>query len=31
MGQVTGEYQVPARATRREWTGLAVLTLAALV
>ena len=31
MGQVTGEYEVPARATRREWTGLAVLTLAALV
>jgi DHA2 family multidrug resistance protein-like MFS transporter len=31
MGQVTGEYVVPARATRREWTGLAVLTLAALV
>ena len=31
MGQVTGEYEVPARATRREWVGLAVLTLAALV
>jgi DHA2 family multidrug resistance protein-like MFS transporter len=31
MGQVTGEYEVPARATRREWIGLAVLTLAALV
>ena len=31
MGQVTGEYVVPPRATRREWVGLAVLTLAALV
>jgi MFS transporter, DHA2 family, multidrug resistance protein len=31
MGQVTGEYTVPPRATRREWVGLAVLTLAALV
>ena len=31
MGQVTGENAVPARATRREWIGLAVLTLAALV
>jgi DHA2 family multidrug resistance protein-like MFS transporter len=31
MGQVTSEYVVPARATRREWVGLAVLTLAALV
>jgi DHA2 family multidrug resistance protein-like MFS transporter len=31
MGQVTGEYEVPARATAREWIGLAVLTLAALV
>jgi DHA2 family multidrug resistance protein-like MFS transporter len=30
MGQDT-EYVVPARATRREWIGLAVLTLAALV
>ncbi len=31
MSQVEGEYVVPARATRREWVGLAVLTLAALV
>ncbi len=31
MGQVTGGYEVPTRATRREWVGLAVLTLAALV
>jgi MFS transporter, DHA2 family, multidrug resistance protein len=31
MGQVTGEYVVPERATSREWIGLAVLTLAALV
>ncbi len=31
MGQVTSDYEVPARATRREWIGLAVLTLAALV
>ena len=31
MGPVTNEYEIPARATRREWTGLAVLTLAALV
>ncbi len=31
MDQVTIENAVPARATRREWIGLAVLTLAALV
>jgi MFS transporter, DHA2 family, multidrug resistance protein len=31
MTQTTGETQVPALATRREWIGLAVLTLAALV
>ena len=31
MGQVTNESTVPARATRREWIGLGVLTLAALV
>ena len=31
MSQVTGEYVLPERATRREWVGLAVLTLAALV
>ncbi len=31
MSQVEGGYVVPARATRREWVGLAVLTLAALV
>ena len=31
MGQVTGDYEVPQRATRREWIGLGVLTLAALV
>ena len=31
MGKRTSEYVVPARATRREWVGLAVLTLAALV
>ena len=31
MGQATSGYVVPARATRREWVGLAVLTLAALV
>ena len=29
--QKSSEYEVPARATRREWVGLAVLTLAALV
>jgi MFS transporter, DHA2 family, multidrug resistance protein len=28
---VTAEYEVPQRATRREWIGLGVLTLAALV
>ncbi len=28
---MTGEYAVPPRATRREWIGLGVLTLAALV
>jgi DHA2 family multidrug resistance protein-like MFS transporter len=31
MVEVTNESAVPARATRREWIGLAVLTLAALV
>ena len=31
MSQETSEYVIPARATRREWVGLAVLTLAALV
>jgi DHA2 family multidrug resistance protein-like MFS transporter len=31
MEQLAGETGVPARATRREWIGLAVLTLAALV
>ena len=31
MDHMTGEYAVPARATSREWIGLAVLTLAALV
>jgi DHA2 family multidrug resistance protein-like MFS transporter len=31
MNQMTGESAVPPRATRREWLGLAVLTLAALV
>ncbi len=31
MGQPAGASAVPARATRREWVGLAVLTLAALV
>jgi MFS transporter, DHA2 family, multidrug resistance protein len=31
MSENTGEYVVPAQATRREWVGLAVLTLAALV
>src|SRR5687768_4250285 len=31
MAKVSDEYVVPARATRREWVGLAVLTLAALV
>ena len=31
MDQATSECAVPARATRREWVGLAVLTLAALV
>ena len=31
METVTNEYVVPERATRREWIGLAVLTLAALV
>jgi DHA2 family multidrug resistance protein-like MFS transporter len=31
MGHGGNEYDIPARATRREWTGLAVLTLAALV
>src|ERR687898_750914 len=31
VDQVRGDYTVPARATRREWIGLAVLTLAALV
>jgi MFS transporter, DHA2 family, multidrug resistance protein len=31
MNQMTSESAVPARATRREWIGLAVLTLAALV
>ena len=31
MNQMTGENAVPPRATRREWIGLGVLTLAALV
>ena len=31
MNQQTGEYAVPPRATSREWIGLAVLLLAALV
>jgi DHA2 family multidrug resistance protein-like MFS transporter len=31
MHDMTGEYEVPRRATRREWIGLSVLTLAALV
>ena len=31
MNDMTGEGAVPARATRREWIGLGVLTLAALV
>ena len=31
MNQMTGESAVPQRATSREWIGLAVLTLAALV
>ena len=31
MGQATSDYEVPQRATSREWIGLAVLTLAALV
>jgi len=31
MTEQTNDSQVPARATRREWIGLAVLTLAALV
>jgi DHA2 family multidrug resistance protein-like MFS transporter len=31
MSQPTNEYVVPQRATSREWIGLAVLTLAALV
>src|ERR687891_1806683 len=31
MNDMTGETAVPARATRREWVGLAVLLLAALV
>jgi DHA2 family multidrug resistance protein-like MFS transporter len=31
MTQMTNESTVPERATRREWIGLAVLTLAALV
>jgi MFS transporter, DHA2 family, multidrug resistance protein len=31
MTKASNENVVPARATRREWTGLAVLTLAALV
>ena len=31
MVELTDENPVPARATRREWVGLAVLTLAALV
>ncbi len=31
MSERSSEYVVPARATRREWVGLAVLTLAALV
>jgi DHA2 family multidrug resistance protein-like MFS transporter len=31
MNDMTGAHAVPARATRREWIGLGVLTLAALV
>ncbi len=31
MNEMTGDTAVPARATSREWIGLAVLTLAALV
>ncbi len=31
MGPIPGESAIPARATSREWIGLAVLTLAALV
>src|SRR5688572_12584017 len=31
MNQQSSEYEVPQRATRREWIGLGVLTLAALV
>jgi DHA2 family multidrug resistance protein-like MFS transporter len=31
MTEMTGENPIPAKATRREWIGLAVLTLAALV
>ena len=31
MERMTSDYVVPERATRREWVGLAVLTLAALV
>ena len=31
MNEMTGENAVPQRATRRDWVGLAVLTLAALV
>src|SRR5918999_1035118 len=31
VGQMTGEHEIPEKATRREWIGLAVLTLAALV
>src|ERR687898_327840 len=31
VDQVRGDYTVPARATSREWIGLGVLTLAALV
>ncbi len=31
MAELTHDTGIPARATRREWTGLAVLTLAALV
>ena len=31
MNQVTGNSSIPERATSREWIGLAVLTLAALV
>ncbi|HEX2141098.1 MAG TPA: hypothetical protein VHK28_02320, partial [Candidatus Limnocylindria bacterium] len=31
MDQTATETAIPARATRREWIGLAVITLAALV